>query len=60
MVMVSYFIVCSEHHQQNLINDILSIMTHVLHEEVTAPLMEVILQNLVKQEKVRVQLISNT
>ncbi|KAH7567871.1 hypothetical protein JRO89_XS07G0171100 [Xanthoceras sorbifolium] len=46
-----YFILCSEHHQQNLINDILSIMTHILNEEVTQPVLEVILQNLVKQGK---------
>ncbi|KAK2659490.1 hypothetical protein Ddye_006023 [Dipteronia dyeriana] len=47
----NFFSIVSEHHQQNLINDILSIMTHILNEEVTQPLLEVILQNLVKQGK---------
>ncbi|XP_062078396.1 sister chromatid cohesion protein PDS5 homolog B isoform X2 [Humulus lupulus] len=46
-----FFSVVREHHQRSLINDILSIMTHILNEEATQPLLDVILQNLLKEEK---------
>ncbi|KAJ0024548.1 hypothetical protein Pint_08187 [Pistacia integerrima] len=47
----NFFSIVSEHHQPCLVNDILSIMMHILNEEPSLPLLEVVLQNLVKQEK---------
>ncbi|KAM6553079.1 hypothetical protein CsatB_013841 [Cannabis sativa] len=47
----TFFSVVREHHQQSLINDILSIMTDILNEEVTQLLLDVILHNLLKEEK---------
>ncbi|XP_021284773.1 sister chromatid cohesion protein PDS5 homolog A isoform X2 [Herrania umbratica] len=46
-----FFSVVREHHQQSLINDILSIMTHILNEEVSHQLTDVILRNLVLESK---------
>ncbi|XP_017981381.1 PREDICTED: sister chromatid cohesion protein PDS5 homolog A isoform X2 [Theobroma cacao] len=46
-----FFSVVREHHQQSLINDILSIMTHILNEEVSHQLTDVILRNLVQESK---------
>lgn len=42
---------CSEPHLSSLINYILSIMTHIINEEASQPLLEVVLWNLVRQEK---------
>ncbi|KAJ4700670.1 sister chromatid cohesion protein PDS5-like A isoform X1 [Melia azedarach] len=42
---------CSEPHLSSLINHILSIMTHILNEEASQPLLEAVLRNLVKQQK---------
>ncbi|KAM1022944.1 hypothetical protein COP2_045050 [Malus domestica] len=46
-----FFSVVRQHHQQSLINDILSIMVHILNEEASQPLLNVVLQNLVKELK---------
>ncbi|XVE55344.1 hypothetical protein DITRI_Ditri03aG0151400 [Diplodiscus trichospermus] len=46
-----FFSVVRHHHQQSLINDILSIMTHILNEEVSHQLVEVILRNLIQESK---------
>ncbi|KAF3445662.1 hypothetical protein FNV43_RR10838 [Rhamnella rubrinervis] len=46
-----FFSVVREHHQQSLISDILSIMTHILQEEASEQLLELILRNLLKEEK---------
>ncbi|GAV71980.1 Cnd1 domain-containing protein [Cephalotus follicularis] len=46
-----FFSVVRKDHQQCLKNDILSIITHVLNEEASQPLSDIILQNLVKDEK---------
>ncbi|XVF36899.1 hypothetical protein REPUB_Repub19eG0098700 [Reevesia pubescens] len=46
-----FFSVVRDHHQQSLINDILSIMTHILNEEVSHQLMDVILRNLIRENK---------
>ncbi|CAK7346982.1 unnamed protein product [Dovyalis caffra] len=40
-----------EHHQQSLINEILSIMKHILNEEASQALSDVILLNLIKEGK---------
>lgn len=50
--MALYSFLDREHHPQSLINDILSIMTHILNEEVSQALLDVILRNLVKEGKV--------
>ncbi|KAL9449811.1 hypothetical protein AB3S75_011691 [Citrus x aurantiifolia] len=42
---------CNEPHLSSLINHMLSIMTHIINEETSLPLLEVVLWNLVKQEK---------
>ncbi|KAJ9167086.1 hypothetical protein P3X46_021763 [Hevea brasiliensis] len=44
-----FFSVVRENHQRSLINDIMSIMTHILNEEASKPLSDVILRNLVKE-----------
>ncbi|WCJ44636.1 hypothetical protein M5689_025294 [Euphorbia peplus] len=44
-----FFSVVRENHQKTLIDDILSIMTHILQEEASQALSDVILQNLVKE-----------
>lgn len=41
-----------EHHQQSVVKAILSIMTLILKEKVSQPLLDVILQNLLKEGKV--------
>ncbi|XP_022773243.1 sister chromatid cohesion protein PDS5 homolog A-like isoform X3 [Durio zibethinus] len=46
-----FFSVVRDHHQQSLINDILSIMVHILNEEVSDQLMDVIFRNLIKEGK---------
>ncbi|GMJ02433.1 hypothetical protein like AT1G77600 [Hibiscus trionum] len=46
-----FFSVVRDHHQQSLINDILSIMTDILNEEVSLQLMDVILGNLIQESK---------
>lgn len=46
-----------EHHQRSLINDMLSIMTHILNEEASQPLLDVILRNLLKEGKVSVSVV---
>lgn len=54
IVTALHFRLCSEPHLSSLINHMLSIMTHIINEETSLPLLEVVLWNLVKQEKVRV------
>ncbi|XP_015571530.1 sister chromatid cohesion protein PDS5 homolog B isoform X2 [Ricinus communis] len=44
-----FFSIVRENHQRSLINDVLSIMTHILNEEASLPLSDVILRNLVKE-----------
>lgn len=51
---MSFFFLGRDHHQQSLINDVLSIMTHILNEEVSHQLMDVILGNLIQESKVSV------
>ncbi|KAM1013870.1 hypothetical protein FF1_043727 [Malus domestica] len=46
-----FFSVVRQHHQQSLINDILSIMVHILNEKASQPLLNVVLQNLLKELK---------
>ncbi|XP_068341361.1 sister chromatid cohesion protein PDS5 homolog B isoform X2 [Pyrus communis] len=46
-----FFSVVRQHHQQSLMNDILSIMVHILNEEASQPLLDVVLRNLVKEAK---------
>ncbi|XP_008219648.1 PREDICTED: sister chromatid cohesion protein PDS5 homolog A isoform X1 [Prunus mume] len=46
-----FFSVVRVHHQQTLINDVLSVMVHILNEEASQPLLDVVLQNLVKEGK---------
>ncbi|KAM7256072.1 hypothetical protein ACFE04_011813 [Oxalis oulophora] len=46
-----FFSVVSEHHQQSVITDILSIMTHILNEEASEPLVDIVMQNLIKEGK---------
>ncbi|OMO55532.1 Armadillo-like helical [Corchorus olitorius] len=48
-----FFSVVRDHHQQSLINDILSIMTHILilNENVSDQLVEVLLRNLIQENK---------
>ncbi|CAN6439255.1 unnamed protein product [Victoria cruziana] len=46
-----FFSVVRDEHPQSLFQGILSIMTLILEEEVTQPLLDVILQNLLKDEK---------
>ncbi|XP_057974992.1 sister chromatid cohesion protein PDS5 homolog B isoform X2 [Malania oleifera] len=46
-----FFSVVREHHPQGVINAILSIMTLILKEEVSQPLLEVIFRNLLKEGK---------
>uniref|UniRef100_A0A2P2M3Q4 Uncharacterized protein MANES_18G076700 n=1 Tax=Rhizophora mucronata TaxID=61149 RepID=A0A2P2M3Q4_RHIMU len=46
-----FFSVVRERHQQSLINDILSIMIHILNEEASQPLSDVILRNLALEGK---------
>lgn len=41
-----------EHHQRSLINDIISILSDILNEEASQPLLDVILGNLLKEGKV--------
>lgn len=50
----SIFFFCREHHQKSLISDILSIMSHILHEEASEQLLDVILRNLLKEDKASV------
>ncbi|XP_044511885.1 sister chromatid cohesion protein PDS5 homolog A isoform X2 [Mangifera indica] len=47
----NFFSIVSERHQPGLVSDILSIMVHTLNEEPSLQLLEVVLQNLVRQEK---------
>jgi sister-chromatid-cohesion protein PDS5 len=47
-----FFFKCRENHQQSLINHIMSIMTHILNEETSQTVLDVILRNLVKEGKV--------
>lgn len=46
-----FFSSVREHHQQSLIDEILSIMKHVLNEEASQALLDVILLNLIKEGK---------
>ncbi|KAF9608421.1 hypothetical protein IFM89_009787 [Coptis chinensis] len=46
-----FFSVVREHHQQSLLQSMLSIMTLILEEKVSQPLLDVILRNLLKEEK---------
>ncbi|KAE8694757.1 esterase-like [Hibiscus syriacus] len=46
-----FFSVVRDHHQQSLINNILSIMSDILNEEVSPQLMDVILGNLIQECK---------
>ncbi|XP_062146859.1 sister chromatid cohesion protein PDS5 homolog B isoform X2 [Alnus glutinosa] len=46
-----FFSVVRENHQQSLINHIMSIMTHILNEETSQTVLDVILRNLVKEGK---------
>lgn len=45
-----------EHHQQSMVKAILSITTLILKEKVSQPLLDVILQNLLKEGKVNMSL----
>ncbi|KAK9271081.1 hypothetical protein L1049_026670 [Liquidambar formosana] len=47
----TFFSVVRENHQQSLVDAILSIMTLILKEKVSQPLMDVILRNLLKEGK---------
>ncbi|GLU01048.1 hypothetical protein SLE2022_183740 [Rubroshorea leprosula] len=47
----TFFTVVSDYHGQGLINHILSIMTDILCEEVSYPLLDIILDNLIKEDK---------
>ncbi|KAJ9673634.1 hypothetical protein PVL29_023280 [Vitis rotundifolia] len=47
----TFFSVAREHHQQSVVKAILSIMTLILKEKVSQPLLDVILQNLLKEGK---------
>ncbi|KAB2629144.1 sister chromatid cohesion protein PDS5-like protein A [Pyrus ussuriensis x Pyrus communis] len=44
-----FFSVVRQHHQQSLINDILSIMVYILNKEASQPLLDVVLRNLVTE-----------
>lgn len=46
-----FFSVVREHHQQSLFNDISSIMSDIVNEEASQSIIDVILQNLVKEGK---------
>ncbi|XP_065880511.1 sister chromatid cohesion protein PDS5 homolog B [Euphorbia lathyris] len=46
-----FFSIVRENHQATLIDDLLSIMTHILHEEASQALSDVILRNLIKEGK---------
>ncbi|XP_035540575.1 uncharacterized protein LOC108988322 isoform X3 [Juglans regia] len=46
-----FFLVVRENHQQSLINHIVSIMTHILTEETSQTVVDVILRNLVNEGK---------
>ena len=41
-----------DYHEPSLVNNILSIMTHILSEDASLPLVDVVLHNVVKEEKV--------
>ncbi|XP_030527999.1 sister chromatid cohesion protein PDS5 homolog B isoform X3 [Rhodamnia argentea] len=45
------FSIVREKHEKSLINDIMSILTHIIDEEASEQLLEVILRNLLKEEK---------
>lgn len=47
----TFFSVVREHHQQSLVNAMLSIMTLILKEKVSQPLLDLILFNLLKEGK---------
>lgn len=47
-----HFFKCRENHQQSLINHIMSIMIHILNEETSQTVLDVILRNIVKEGKV--------
>lgn len=46
------FFLCRENHQRSLINHIIYIMTHIINEEASQTLLDVILRKLVKDGKV--------
>ncbi|KAL5722287.1 hypothetical protein ACHQM5_005825 [Ranunculus cassubicifolius] len=46
-----FFSVIREHHQQSLLHSMISIMSLILEEKVSWPLLDVILRNLLKEEK---------
>ncbi|XP_059435125.1 sister chromatid cohesion protein PDS5 homolog B isoform X2 [Corylus avellana] len=46
-----FFSVVRENHQQSLINHIMSIMTHILNEETSQTVLDMIMRNLVKEGK---------
>ncbi|KAL5704355.1 hypothetical protein ACHQM5_022795 [Ranunculus cassubicifolius] len=46
-----FFSVIREHHQQSLLHSMISIMALILEEKVSWPLLDVILRNLLKEEK---------
>ncbi|XP_062146872.1 sister chromatid cohesion protein PDS5 homolog B isoform X4 [Alnus glutinosa] len=52
-----FFSVVRENHQQSLINHIMSIMTHILNEETSQTVLDVILRNLVKEGKCAPQML---
>lgn len=52
IIMHSFFLKYRENHQQSLINHIMSIMTHILNEETSQTVLDVIMRNLVKEGKV--------
>ncbi|XP_010063388.2 sister chromatid cohesion protein PDS5 homolog A [Eucalyptus grandis] len=45
------FSIVREKHEKTLINDVMSILTHIIDEEASEQLLEVILRNLLKEEK---------
>ncbi|XP_022976675.1 sister chromatid cohesion protein PDS5 homolog A-like isoform X2 [Cucurbita maxima] len=47
----TFFSVLRDYHEPSLVNNILSIMTHILSEDASLPLVDVVLHNLVKEEK---------
>ncbi|TYK31652.1 sister chromatid cohesion protein PDS5-like protein A isoform X1 [Cucumis melo var. makuwa] len=47
----TFFSAVRDYHDPSLVNNILSIMTHILSEDASPPLVDAVLHNLVKEEK---------
>ncbi|XP_023523391.1 sister chromatid cohesion protein PDS5 homolog A-like isoform X2 [Cucurbita pepo subsp. pepo] len=47
----TFFSALRDYHEPSLVNNILSIMTHILSEDASLPLVDVVLHNVVKEEK---------